>query len=210
MHSIESKNLIEVFIQSEAHSNRRLIVNETTLKIQREKTLPLEHPWPYGFILNTLAEDGDGLDCFVIIDTPLKAGSIVRCEPVGILEMWEGQEPDPKILAVPNGESAELPGETHSTLSLFLFNLFTHFPDTVLRIGEILPASVAQELIQVSKHTNSATQAIAPRVYRRGAPVYQQVSAGSANAPPRSLSSQKGTGMTDQHRASTNSPLTGT
>jgi inorganic pyrophosphatase len=155
MRSIERDNLIKVFIQAEAHSANRLRVNESTLQIQKEILLPMEHPWPYGFILHTCAADGDGLDCFVITHTPLKAGSIVRCNPVGVLELWEGSEPDPKILAVPDGESTELPGETHSTLSLFLFNLFTHFPDTILRIGEILPASTAWDLIQGSKRTNT-------------------------------------------------------
>jgi len=148
---------IEVFIQGEAGSFKRLQMDETTLKIQREINLPAAHPWPGGFVVNTQGEDGDGLDCFVITHTPLKAGSIVRCTPVGVLELWEGSEPDPKILAVPEGESTELPGEVHSTLSLFLFSLFTHFPDTILRIGEILPASEAWELIRGSKLTGTNT-----------------------------------------------------
>jgi len=153
--SLKDKNKdIEVFIQAEAHSTKRLRVNETSLQIQQEIRLPLEHPWPYGFILHTCAQDGDSLDCFVITNKSLIAGSIVHCTPVGLLEMWEGAEFDPKILAVLKGESPDLPGDVHSTISLFLFNLFTHFPNTALNIGEILPASVAQELIQVNRQIN--------------------------------------------------------
>ncbi len=152
----KNNHFIEVFIQAEAGSTKRLQVDETTLQIQRELTLALEHPWSYGFILQTFSADEDGLDCFVITHTPLKAGSIVRCIPVGVLEMWEGAHPDPKILAVPKGENTDLPGGIHSILSLFLFNLFTHFPDNILRIGEIRPASAAWDLIQVSKRTNTA------------------------------------------------------
>jgi inorganic pyrophosphatase len=148
--------MIQVFIQAEAQSKQRLQVDETTLAIKKTLILPIRHPYAYGFILNSHAMDGDGLDCFVITSTALHAGEIIACEPVAVLEMWENHEADSKVLAVPLGEDTALPHSVQSTLSLFLFNLFTHFPDSGLRIGDLLPASAAREFIQQARLNSNA------------------------------------------------------
>ena len=55
----------------------------------------------YGFIPQTLAEDGDQLDAFVITSAPIAVGTIVESRPIGILKMIDRGEQDDKILAVP-------------------------------------------------------------------------------------------------------------
>lgn len=59
------------------------------------------YPSNYGFIPNTLAEDGDALDILVVTPMPVVAGCVIRARPVGILLMSDEKGMDEKVLAVP-------------------------------------------------------------------------------------------------------------
>jgi inorganic pyrophosphatase len=61
----------------------------------------VQYPLNYGFIPNTLADDGDPLDAMVLLDQPLFPGCIVVGRPIGMLEMIDSGDPDEKILCVP-------------------------------------------------------------------------------------------------------------
>lgn len=62
----------------------------------------VKYPYDYGFIPNTLAEDGDPLDGMVIIDEPTFPGCIIAALLIGFLEMIDGGDRDEKILCVPD------------------------------------------------------------------------------------------------------------
>lgn len=62
------------------------------------------YPCNYGFIPNTLAEDGDPVDVMVIGRMPVLPGAVLRARPIGVLEMEDEAGPDEKILAVPIAE----------------------------------------------------------------------------------------------------------
>lgn len=64
----------------------------------------IRYPTNYGLIPETLALDGDELDILVVTSEPVFPGCYVVCRPIGGLEMWDEQEPDEKILAVPVAE----------------------------------------------------------------------------------------------------------
>ncbi|NPA54545.1 MAG: inorganic diphosphatase [Aquificae bacterium] len=59
------------------------------------------YPFNYGFIPNTLAEDGDPTDVLVISSEPVVPGSIIRSRPIGMLEMEDEEGIDTKVIAVP-------------------------------------------------------------------------------------------------------------
>jgi inorganic pyrophosphatase len=59
------------------------------------------YPANYGFVPNTLAEDGDPLDILVVTPTPVVPGVIIRSRPVGVLLMADEKGKDEKVLAVP-------------------------------------------------------------------------------------------------------------
>jgi inorganic pyrophosphatase len=61
----------------------------------------VKYPYDYGFVPNTLADDGDPLDGMVIIDEPTFPGCVIAARPIGFLEMVDGGDRDEKILAVP-------------------------------------------------------------------------------------------------------------
>jgi|TARA_Y100000356_G_scaffold134845_1_gene145319 inorganic pyrophosphatase len=62
----------------------------------------LHYPINYGFIPQTIAEDGDALDILVYNHDPIDMGTVVECRPVGILKFLDKGVRDDKILAVPN------------------------------------------------------------------------------------------------------------
>jgi inorganic pyrophosphatase len=59
------------------------------------------YPCDYGFVPNTLSEDGDPVDVLVASPFPLMPGSVIRCRPVGMLRMTDESGKDAKVLAVP-------------------------------------------------------------------------------------------------------------
>lgn len=63
------------------------------------------YPFSYGFIPETLADDGDALDVMIISDKPTETESIIIVRPIGVLWMEDEHGKDEKILAVPIEET---------------------------------------------------------------------------------------------------------
>lgn len=59
------------------------------------------YPANYGFIPNTLADDGDPVDILVLNQYPLQAGSVIKCRLIGVLIMEDESGMDEKLLSVP-------------------------------------------------------------------------------------------------------------
>ena len=70
--------------------------------VDRFMATPMFYPANYGFIPNTLADDGDPLDVLVITPYPVVPGAIIRCRPVGMLNMEDEAGGDDKLVAVPH------------------------------------------------------------------------------------------------------------
>ncbi|MBW4558172.1 MAG: inorganic diphosphatase [Trichormus sp. ATA11-4-KO1] len=62
----------------------------------------VRYPYDYGFVPNTLADDGDPLDGMVMMDEPTFPGCVIAARPIGMLEMIDGGDRDEKILCVPD------------------------------------------------------------------------------------------------------------
>lgn len=61
----------------------------------------MHYPCNYGYVPNTLSEDGDPVDVLVVTPCPLISGSVIRCRPVGMLRMTDEAGADSKLLALP-------------------------------------------------------------------------------------------------------------
>ncbi|ACM63976.1 inorganic diphosphatase [Campylobacter lari] len=59
------------------------------------------YPANYGFIPNTLADDGDPIDVLVLNEYPIQAGAVIPCRLIGVLLMEDESGMDEKLLAVP-------------------------------------------------------------------------------------------------------------
>ncbi|PJE79756.1 Inorganic pyrophosphatase [invertebrate metagenome] len=78
------------------------------LVVDRFMPAPMFYPANYGYISQTLADDGDPLDILVITPTPVVPGSVIRCRPVGMLNMSDESGQDEKIIAVPHDKTSAL------------------------------------------------------------------------------------------------------
>jgi len=61
----------------------------------------MKYPFNYGFIPNTLSEDGDPLDVVVLMDDELIPGCIIRCKILGYLDTKDDAGNDPKLIVCP-------------------------------------------------------------------------------------------------------------
>jgi inorganic pyrophosphatase len=59
------------------------------------------YPCNYGYVPQTLSLDGDPVDVMVIAPLPVQAGAVIKCRPLGVLDMEDDGGVDMKILAVP-------------------------------------------------------------------------------------------------------------
>ena len=75
--------------------------NRKVIKFDRMLFSSVHYPSDYGFILNTLALDGDPLDALVLVWESTFPGCIIEARPVGLFKMTDEKGPDEKILCVP-------------------------------------------------------------------------------------------------------------
>ena len=71
------------------------------IMVDRFMATAMHYPCNYGYIPQTLCEDGDPADVLVVTPFPLLPGSVIRCRPIGVLEMTDESGGDAKLLAVP-------------------------------------------------------------------------------------------------------------
>ena len=69
--------------------------------VDRFMLTAMHYPCNYGYIPQTLSEDGDPADVLVVTPFPIQIGAVVRCRAIGVLEMDDESGGDAKLLAVP-------------------------------------------------------------------------------------------------------------
>jgi inorganic pyrophosphatase len=102
----EESTLVEfdVLIEIPRGSRNKYEVDHESGRMRLDRTLftSTQYPADYGFIENTLGEDGDPLDALVLLPgDPLFPGVVVRCRPIGMFRMTDEKGGDDKVLAVP-------------------------------------------------------------------------------------------------------------
>src|SRR5690606_26082893 len=61
----------------------------------------MHYPSDYGFVPETLAEDGDALDALVLVSEPTFPGCLIETYPIGLFRMFDEKGPDAKLICVP-------------------------------------------------------------------------------------------------------------
>ncbi len=129
------KNLpeeINVIIEIPANSSPvKYEVDKDTgaLMVDRFMATPMFYPCNYGYIPNTLSEDGDPLDVLVVTPYPLINGAVIRCRPVGVLKMEDESGLDAKLMAVPVDKLSTIYQDVKETTDLppLLLQQVEHF-----------------------------------------------------------------------------------
>jgi inorganic pyrophosphatase len=94
---------VEVVVEIPRGSRNKYEMDHANGQIRLDRMLftSTRYPLDYGFIPDTLAEDGDPLDALVMLDEPTFPGCLVRARPVAVFWMNDEKGPDAKILTVP-------------------------------------------------------------------------------------------------------------
>ncbi|MDP9358910.1 MAG: inorganic diphosphatase [Chloroflexota bacterium] len=106
---VESDGIAETvlaFIEIPRGSRNKYELDHVTGRLRLDRVLysSVHYPADYGFIPETLGEDGDPLDVLVLVQEPTFPGCLVPARPVGGLDMADEKGADFKVLAVPVGD----------------------------------------------------------------------------------------------------------
>src|SRR3984885_10154230 len=71
------------------------------IRLDRRLFTSTQYPADYGFVLDTLGEDGDPLDALVLVLEPTFPGCLIRSRPIGMFRMTDEEGGDDKVLCVP-------------------------------------------------------------------------------------------------------------
>jgi len=99
----ENPEKVNVIIEIPFGSNMKYEVEKESGALVADRIMhsAMFYPANYGFVPNTLADDGDPADVLVMTEYPLVAGCVVKCRLIGVLIMEDESGQDEKILAVP-------------------------------------------------------------------------------------------------------------
>jgi inorganic pyrophosphatase len=94
---------VEVVIEIPKGQRNKYEMDHHTGRIRLDRMLftSTRYPADYGFIEDTLADDGDPLDALVLLDEPTFPGCLITCRVIGMFRMHDEKGADDKVLCVP-------------------------------------------------------------------------------------------------------------
>ncbi len=99
--------VIEVIVEVPKGSRNKYTIDHQSGAIRLDRVFhsSLQSPVEYGYVPNTLANDGDELDVMILIAEPTFPGCRIECRIVGLLRMTDVEGIDDKLLAVPTKDT---------------------------------------------------------------------------------------------------------
>lgn len=96
-------DVVTVVVEIPKGSRNKYEMDPATGAITLDRMLftSMQYPADYGFIVDTLAGDGDTLDALVFVGEPTFPGCRINARPIGLFRMRDEKGPDEKILCVP-------------------------------------------------------------------------------------------------------------
>jgi inorganic pyrophosphatase len=93
----------DVFVEIPQGNRNKYELDKTTGRIRLDRMLftSTRYPADYGFIENTLGQDGDPLDALVLLDEPTFPGCVIKCRAIGMFRMTDEAGGDDKVVCVP-------------------------------------------------------------------------------------------------------------
>jgi inorganic pyrophosphatase len=102
----QAPEVINVIVEIPKGSKNKYEIDKEIglIKLDRAMKTSQDYPFDYGFVPQTLWEDGDALDVVLLTTYPLAPGILVEARPVAVMRMVDGGDGDDKILAVPKDD----------------------------------------------------------------------------------------------------------
>lgn len=97
------EGVVNVVVEIPAGSSHKIEWNRELAVMQLDRVEPavFAKPTNYGFIPQTLDEDGDELDVLIITDEPLPTGIFLEAKVIGVMKFEDDGEVDDKVVVVP-------------------------------------------------------------------------------------------------------------
>ena len=141
--------------------------------VDRFMSTAMHYPCNYGYVPQTLSDDGDPCDVLVLSPMPLVTGVVVRCRPIGMLKLDDEAGGDAKILAVPIDKLSSLyhhvksPRDLPEITTRQIAHFFEHYKDLEpgkwVRVGIWVEAEEAKREIVDSIARFQRAQREAPK-----------------------------------------------
>jgi len=128
--------IVNVVIEIPAGSNNKIEWNREKAVFQLDRVEPkiFAKPTNYGFIPQTLDEDGDELDALIITNEPLPTGIYLEAKIIGVLKFEDDGEVDDKVVVVPaddrhTGNAINTLDDLSDQLKKQIEHHFAHYKD---------------------------------------------------------------------------------
>ena len=127
----QATNVIEVMVEIPRGSRNKYEYDHERgiMRLDRRLFSATVYPADYGFVPDTLAEDGDPLDALVLLEDPTFPGCLVRARPLGVFWMEDEKGPDAKIICAPDRDPAWTAATDIDDLPEHLLDEIRHFFD---------------------------------------------------------------------------------
>ncbi len=127
---------MNVIIEIPKFSKNKYEIDKETgiIALDRVMHTAQDYPFDYGFVPQTLFDDGDALDVVLLTTYPLAPGILVRARPVAIMEMIDGGDRDDKVVAVPIDDPRFDDVQDLADLNKHFIKEMTHFFETYKKV----------------------------------------------------------------------------
>jgi inorganic pyrophosphatase len=151
------KSHVDAIIEIPQGSKAKYEVDKKSglLRLDRVVYAAFHYPINYGFIPQTLGEDGDPLDILVFSQVSIQPLCLVSCHIIGVMEMEDMGQKDEKIIAVANDDPSVEDIKKMGDLPPYLLEEIKHFFQQykVLRnkkvlVDEFLPREIALDFVE--------------------------------------------------------------
>jgi inorganic pyrophosphatase len=158
---------VEVFVEIPRGSRNKYEMDHErhVLRLDRRLLSATTYPADYGYIPDTLSEDGDPLDALIILDEPTFPGCLVLARPIGVFWMEDEKGPDAKIITFVDrdplwdhvNDISELPGAVRSEIEHF-FEVYKTLEKKKTSTHGFEGVDAAWKEIEASRKRATATQ----------------------------------------------------
>lgn len=149
--------LIDAIVEIPMGTKNKYEVDHETGRIRLNRVLfsSVEYPCEYGFIENTLADDGDPLDILVLSSSKTFPGCIIEARVLGYLDLIDNGDNDEKVISVVNSDPRwdhirtleDLPAHTIMEIKEF-FKSYKHLQGIKVEIGELHDLEETKVLVE--------------------------------------------------------------
>ncbi|UYZ71562.1 inorganic diphosphatase [Moraxella bovis] len=153
---------INVVVEIPTGSNHKIEWNRklACFELDRVEPTTFAKPCNYGFIPQTLDEDGDELDALILTEQPLTTGIFLKAKVIGVMKFVDDGEVDDKVIVVPaddrnNGNAYNSLDDLPPQLLKQLEFHFNHYKDLkkarTTKVEGFFDVATAKEVIKESQ-----------------------------------------------------------